>query len=319
MSKQLIAVVMGGPSTEHEVSINSGQAVLENLDTTKYEALKVFVSKQEEWFFADEKDSLTTAQALKRLKDQAATIFIALHGSYGEDGVIQAKFEAAGIPFTGSGVAASKLAMDKALSDDLYRTNHLTIPRTETYERPDVDKVLKDFSVPMVIKPVHQGSSVGVHIVRKTEDVAAAIAGAFSYDTQIMVQEYIKGREIACGVIEKNGSTVALPPTEITPLVADFFSYEAKYTEGGSKEVTPAPMGEAVIDKIQEIAVIAHNVIGCSTYSRTDMIVKDGLPYVIETNTLPGLTKFSLLPQQAKAAKISFSELLDLIIADTRV
>src|SRR5690349_2652954 len=119
MSKQLIAVVMGGPSTEHEVSLNSGQAVLDNLDTTKYEVLKAFVSKQEEWFFADETKPLTTDQSLKRLKDQDATVFIALHGSYGEDGVLQAKLEVAEIPFTGSGMAASKLAMDKVLSDEL--------------------------------------------------------------------------------------------------------------------------------------------------------------------------------------------------------
>lgn len=318
MSKQVIAVVMGGPSMEHEVSMNSGQAVLDNLDASKYEVIKVVVSKDEEWFFADETVGLNLKPALERLKAAGATVFIALHGTYGEDGVLQALFERRGIPHTGSDVIASDLAMNKLASNERYAAHDLLVPKTLAFKDGDADiktTILANFSFPLVVKPVSEGSSVGVHIMKSAAGLDEAVADAQSSDNQIMVQEYIAGREVTCGVVQHGDKLAVLPPTEIIPLADDFYSYKAKYTEGGSRHVTPAELPEEIIETIQTNAVTAHGALGCKTYSRTDMIVNDTGIYIIETNTLPGLTQYSLLPEQAKVAGLSFAELLDLIIA----
>lgn len=309
---------MGGPSLEHEVSLNSGQAVLDNLDPNRYQVTKVFISKDEEWFFDDAKLPLNIKPALDLLKSQQATVFLALHGTYGEDGVLQALFEKWGIPYTGSDVVASDLAMNKLASNERYEANDLLVPKTISFEQGEQgvnDKILATFGFPLVVKPISEGSSVGVHIVKSADQLNEAVADAFSCDSKIMVQQFIKGREVSCGVLQQGDDLKALVPTEVIPLADDFYSYEAKYADGGSKHVTPAEMSEDVISTIQNNAITAHNALGCRTYSRTDMIVADDGIYIIETNTLPGMTKTSLLPEQALAVGISFSQLLDLIIA----
>jgi D-alanine-D-alanine ligase len=322
MSQQTIAVIMGGPSREYDISLLSGQAVLDNLDSTHYKAIKILINKNEKWFFDNEKVGLNLKPALERLKEADAIAFLALHGTYGEDGVLQALFERKSIPYTGSGVEASDLAMDKLAANERYATHDLLVPQTVHFDATDTNipnSILSDLNLPVVVKPVSEGSSVGTSIVKTADQLEQAVAEALDCGGKIMVQEYIKGREVSCGVLRQGDSLTALMPTEIIPVVDDFYSYKAKYTEGGSDHITPAKMTDPIIDEIQKNAVVAHHALGCKTYSRTDMIVKDGKAYMIETNTLPGLTPFSLLPEQAKAAGISFPQLLDLIIAGAGV
>lgn len=319
MNKQTIAVIMGGPSREHEVSIKSGEAMLAGLDVEKYEPIKIVISKSGSWTWYDE--PLSSTEAMHKLAEQGAIALIGLHGSYGEDGTIQALLERFNIPYTGSGVAASLLAMDKSTSNDIYRDAKLLTPQSLVFNQADqeiVATILETLNVPVVIKPTRQGSSVGVHIVKEVAELEAAIHDAFSYDQTIIAQQFVQGKELSCGVIEKDGSLVALPPTEIIPIVSEFFDYKAKYTDGGSEEITPAQIPEDSTHAIQQLALRAHQVLGCSGYSRTDVIMTDDEIYVIETNTLPGMTEFSILPAQAKAAGLNFGQMIDLIIAGVR-
>lgn len=314
MSRKKVAVIMGGPSAEHEVSINSGKAVLESMDGQKYDPTEVVVSKENTWSFGGEK--LVEIEALKRLQSYYA-VFIALHGTYGEDGTLQVLLEKVGVPFTGSGSSASFLCMDKAASNLLYELNDMGVPDWEVLNSPSALPLLP---LPFVVKPIKQGSSVGVSIVEDYGSVNQAIEKAFEFDNQVMVQKYIVGREVSCGVLDERGEIRALPPTELIPRKAKFFDYDEKYSKDGALEVTPPEMDEAIIKKIQDMAVKAHQILGCSGYSRTDMFITEkGEVKIIETNTLPGLTRTSILPQQAEAAGISFGELVDKIIVSANI
>lgn len=319
MNKQPIAVIMGGPSREHEVSIKSGEAMLAGLNPDAYEPIKIVISKSGGWKWQDE--PLSSTEVLHKLAEQNAIALIGLHGSFGEDGTIQALLERFDIPYTGSGVAASLLAMDKSTSNDIYRDAKLLTPQSLVFNQADENipaTILETLSIPLVIKPSRQGSSVGVHIIKDATELESAIHDAFSYDRTILAQQFVQGKELSCGVIEQNGTLKALPPTEIIPVVSEFFDYKAKYTDGGSEEITPAQLPQETTRAIQQLALRAHQVLGCSSYSRTDVIMTDDEMYVIETNTLPGMTEFSILPAQAKAAGLSFSQMLDLIIASVK-
>jgi len=297
-NKIRIAVLMGGPSAEHDISLKSGRMVLKYLDKKKYRAKAVVISKNGEWPI----DFVT----LKKNFDLA---FIAMHGEYGEDGTLQKILERHQIPYTGSDWRASRLGMDKLVSLSLFKKAGLNVPRL----------VRRKF--PMVVKPVDRGSSVGVSIVYSPRDLPRAIALAQRYSPRIMRQEFIKGREVTDGVIEVNGKLKALPPTEIISKASPFFDYRAKYQKGACDEITPARLPSKLIKQIQQTAIMAHKAIGARGFSRTDMIIENCQPphtkckiYVLEINTIPGLTATSLLPQQAKAAGISFTQLLDFII-----
>lgn len=312
-----VGVLMGGPSHEHEVSLATGKNVIENLDTSKYQPIAIKISKTGSWFLnnklVSQKDALKACDM----------VFNALHGSFGEDGKLQAILEHKGIKYTGSGIAASALAMDKYHSREIFKLAGFNVPRTlkikagENYNARLNFFVNKIVKLPVVVKPAANGSSVGVQIINDPKRIKRAVTEAFKLDKNILVEEYIKGREITCGVLEHNGEANALPVTEIIPLKSNkFFNYNAKYKIGHSNEITPAPIDEAVYKKVQDIVVQAHQLLGCRGYSRTDMILKsgNGTVYVLETNTLPGLTQASLLPKAAQYMGISFSELLDKII-----
>lgn len=325
MTKKLkIGVLMGGPSSEHEVSLATGQNILENLDKTKYEPVVVKISKASKWFLSgkptSQGDALTGCDV----------VFNALHGTFGEDGKVQGILEHAGIKYTGSGIAGSAIAMDKFHSRELFKLAGLNTPKTLKLKKGEnymarvsffVNKIVK---LPVVIKPCSNGSSVGVQIVDDLSKLEKAVVAAFKLDKFVLVEEFIRGRELTCGVLENfgNESIAALPVTEIIPVKNHkFFNYEAKYKAGHSNEITPAPIDEVLTRKVQDIAIRAHQVLGCSGYSRTDMILKNGngTIYILETNTLPGLTKNSLLPKAAQTAGLTFSQLLDKIISNSLV
>lgn len=305
-----VAVFMGGPSAEHAVSLMSGKKIVESLDVKKYVAFPFVISTEGKW-------PMSVAE-LKQKCDVA--LIAAMHGEYGEDGTLQEELKKADIPFTGSGVLASKRGMDKVVSDKIFRRARLLTPQfVEHRKRQTIIRAIRSpFGYPVVVKPSDRGSSVGTTVVREAEDLAPALELAFQYSDRVLIQEFIAGREMTCGVLEIDGREKVLPITEIVPKRAEFFDYDAKYTAGASEEVTPANVPFKITKKIQQAALTAHKAIGCSGYSRSDFIFtpKNEL-YILEINTLPGMTQTSLLPQAAAAANISFPQLLDLLIAAT--
>ena len=294
--KLKVVVLAGGPSSEHEVSLKTAGNVIEKLDKKKYDAEQIIISKKGKW-------------PIPPNRLAADIVFIAMHGAYGEDGTVQSILEKINVPYTGSDAVASRLGMHKRKSSELFASYGLLAPESFNISRCEF---------PVVVKPADGGSSVGVRVVETSDQLQEAIAEASKYSREILAQEYIVGREMTCGVLDDGlGNVIALPPTEIIPVARKFFDYQAKYIAGASREVTPPDLPEKTIKTIQEIALKAHKIIGCSGMSRTDMIIKDleqSKIYVLEINTIPGLTETSLLPQQALAAGISFSELLDRII-----
>ncbi len=298
---------MGGPSSEHEVSLASGENVLKNLDSRLFEPVKIKILR-------DGKVWMSGRYAkLEKAVKSVDLCFLATHGEFGEDGRLQAILESYGVNYTGSGLLASALAMNKAKSRQLFSLSGLKTPKTLIVREDEnfksqlkffVNKLIK---MPVVVKPCSRGSSVGVSVVKAKRLLNKAVLNAFKYDPEVLIEEFIGGREFTCGVVEKkvNGATelTALPVTEIIPNQEyDFFDYEAKYKAGASQEIVPAQIRSDLAREIQETAVKAHQVLGCKDYSRSDFRVKHGKPFILELNTLPGLTENSLLPKAVKAA-----------------
>lgn len=304
MQKKLrVAILMGGPSAEYEVSLNTGEMVFKSLDEKKYQPTKIIISKKGKWPIA-----------LQDFKKKFDIGFNALHGEYGEDGTLQKILENIKIPYTGSNAKASKLGMNKIACYKLFKKAGLCSP---AHTLSDDIKKIEKLGLPLVIKPADRGSSVGVSIIKNWQELSKAVKLSKKYSSKIIFEKYIQGREFTCGVVEKNNKIIPLIPTEIIPVNSHFFDYKAKYTAGASKEITPPNLSTTQIKKIQQNALLAHKIVGAKGYSRTDMILtEDGNLYVLEINTLPGMTKTSLLPQGAKATGITFPKLLDIIIRD---
>jgi D-alanine-D-alanine ligase len=303
MKKMTLALLSGGVSSEREVSLNSGDQVYEALDKEKYNILRY-----------DPKTDLI------RLVEDAPNIDVALiilHGPYGEDGTIQGLLELLDIPYQGSGVLGSSVAMNKLASKYLYEKAGLPIPPyivLNKGDRLDAQGWEKQLGLPLVIKPNAAGSSVGMTIVKSPDGLEQAVEKAFSHDPTILIEGYVKGIELTGGVVG-NQKLLALPIIEIIPNDEhEFFDYEAKYTAGLTQEICPARIDDEMTQKAQAYAKAAHRALFCEGYSRTDMILKDREIYVLETNTIPGMTATSLLPQAAQRAGLSFSQLLDQLI-----
>jgi D-alanine-D-alanine ligase len=241
----------------------------------------------------------------------ADIVFLGLHGETGENGKLQAVFDVMGIRYTGSGYLGSALAMNKGMSRQIFLNHGIGMARGKVYGKAESAHIAEDFSLPVIVKPVSGGSSIGVAKAETPEELQAAIGAALEYEDEILVEEFIAGREFSCGVL---GDT-ALPLVEIIPNEG-FYDYEQKYQAGITKEVCPAELDEATAGKIQEIALKAHRALGLSVYSRVDFILgRDGGVYCLEANTLPGMTPTSLIPQEAGAAGISYEALCEQIIA----
>jgi D-alanine-D-alanine ligase len=303
MEKLTVALLAGGISAEREVSLHSGEQVYAALNKDKYHILK----------YDPQSD-------LARLVQDAPEIDIALiilHGPFGEDGTVQGLLELLNIPYQGSGVLGSALAMNKVVTKQLYEKAGLPVIPYHVYDRDDsvdVEKCTSQIGLPLVVKPVEAGSSVGMSIVKSAGDLQGAIAKAGEFDKAILVESYIEGTELTAGVIG-NKELDALPIIEIIPDEAhEFFDYEAKYTAGVTREICPARINEELTQKAQSYAKIAHRSLFCKGYSRTDMILKDDEIYALETNTIPGMTATSLFPQAAQKAGMSFSQVLDKLI-----
>lgn len=337
--KKNIAVLMGGPSAEHEVSLNTGRMIVAALDPKKYRVTPVTITKEGKWVFPKAK-RFTLGRAFDTLKAlKIDTVFVAMHGPFGEDGTIQGLLDCAGIPYTGSGVLASALAMDKAKAYELFVARGLRVPKHIVVSKKEwgvkkgadvLRHAVRAAGIPAVVKPVGLGSSVGVSIVKEERDLKKAIAAAFRHGPTVLVDEYVKGVEVTCGVLDEGSGEkpMALPVTEIIPVRSTFFDYKAKYTKGECEELTPARISPQLTKRVQAVALAAHGILGCSGMSRADMIIKrlttnderlmtddqNGKIYLLEVNTIPGMTETSLLPQAAQAAGIPFPKLLDRII-----
>lgn len=306
---------MGGPSSEYDVSLATGENVFKNLDSRFFEPVKIKILR-------DGKVWMSGRWAkLEKAVKSVDLCFLATHGEFGEDGRLQAILESYGVPYTGSGVLASALAMNKAKSRQFFSVNGLKTPKTLIVKEGEyfqsqlkffVNKLVK---MPVVVKPCSRGSSVGVSVVRRRNMLNRAIQNGFKYDPEVLIEEYIPGREFTCGVVERkvNGATeiAVLPVTEIIPNQEyKFFNYEAKYKTGASQEITPAEIPDHLAKEIKEAAVRAHTVLGCKDYSRSDFLVKKGKIHILELNTLPGLTENSLVPKAIKIAGWSIKRFL---------
>lgn len=296
LTTKRIAVLMGGPSAEYEISIRSGRAVWTALIRKGYDAIPLEV------------DSSVVGR-LREVRGQIA--FIALHGPGGEDGTIQGLLEVLRVPYTGSGVQACAVAMDKAMTKVLLEQSGMPVPRGFVREPRDRRKPLpKGFKVPLVVKPVGQGSTLGITIVRKSRDLQKGLDAAFAYGPAALIEEYIDGRELTVGILNDK----PLPVVEIIPR-SGFYDFAAKYTPGATLYKAPAPLPGRPAKLLQALALQAHHRLGCKGATRVDFrLDRRGRPFILELNTVPGMTETSLLPMAAKAARLSYEDMVEAIL-----
>ncbi len=317
MSQTLVAVLRGGPSSEYEVSLKSGAQVLQHLPE-HYDRRDVFISKDGQWHLGGV--AVTPHKALYG----AHVAFNAMHGEYGEDGKVQKILEQLDIPYTGSDTIASAVAINKHVSKDRYRSAGLRTPRHMLLKfSDDFDKEAREiffnFHMPVVIKPVSMGSSVGIRVAMRLDQIVPALEEIARLSSQIMVEEFIDGREATCGVVENfrgESHYTPLPVEIIFPKHKDHFDYESKYsTTDGALEICPPSFGEEIKREISRMAQEAHKILGLRHYSRSDFrINRAGKVYILETNTLPGLTSESLLPKSLAAVGCTFPQFLDHLV-----
>lgn len=286
-----IGVLMGGPSSERDISLKSGKAVYQAL---KEQGLDVVA--------LDIRNS-----SLRRIKQAKISFaFIALHGKFGEDGTIQKILESQHIPYSGSGVISSCLCLDKVASRRIFKYYDIPVPEYDVLQRKSWRRHLKKMRLkfPVVVKPSSQGSSIGVTFVDQTDKLNQAINSAFKYDDTIIIEKYLKGREITVGILENR----PLPVVEIVPKKR-FFDFQAKYAKGKSDYLVPAKLPKSSYKRAQQVGLLAHHALGCRSFSRVDMILSGARPVVLEVNSIPGLTSMSLLPMAAQAQGIGFGQL----------
>ncbi|MGB5984604.1 MAG: D-alanine--D-alanine ligase [Desulfobacterales bacterium] len=303
MEKLKLALLAGGISSEREVSLNSGAQVYDALDKAKYDIRRY--------------DPRTD---LSRLVADAADLdaaLIILHGPFGEDGTIQGLLELLDIPYQGSGVLASAVAMDKLVSKQLYEKAGIPVPpylAVKMGDSLDFETCRQRLGTPVVVKPATGGSSIGMATAETAEELALALNAGWAHDDTLLVEAFLDGTEITCGVLG-NADPKPLPLIEIIPAATHgFFNYQAKYEAGEAEEICPARISDNLTAKAQSYALTAHQALNCSGYSRTDFILQGDELYILETNTIPGMTATSLFPQAAAAAEIPFSDLLDRLI-----
>lgn len=302
-----VAVIYGGTSGEREVSLNSGRCCGAALAQKGFTVAYIDVASRDD---------------LRRLFDEEFDVaFMALHGKGGEDGSMQGFLEILGIPYTGPGILANALAIDKNAAKECYKAVGLRVPlsvcvgKNDVLDADDLYEIAETVGIPCVVKPVTEGSSLGMTIVRDAADLRAAIETSLAVDDAAMVEQFIDGVELTIPVLG-NDDPYALPIIQVVPNGDEFYNYHAKYAAGGSTHLCPAPVGADVTETAQNMAVVAHGVLGCRGISRSDfMLDEEGRCWILETNTLPGMTDTSLVPDSARVAGIEFPELCERLIA----
>jgi D-alanine-D-alanine ligase len=309
-----IAVLKGGRSLERQVSLKSGARVQDALERLGHEVIPIDVG-----------DDL-----VDRLSEtKPSTAFVALHGRDGEDGTVQELLEVMGIPYTGSGVSACIRAADKVLAKHAMRDRDIPTPDFYAFNEtafkelgaaqalPAIEERLQ---FPIVVKPAGQGSALGIKFARTPADVPSALIAAFSYDRKVLLERYVAGRDLAVSIIDEDGRPRALPIVEAVPEQEDFYDFESRYEFGRTRFECPAELDSQTAARVSEIALEVYDLLGCSGFARVDLMLcdDDSKPYVLEANTIPGLTEISLLPQAADAAGIGFDELIERILQAAR-
>ena len=316
MSKKNIAVVMGGYSDEYKVSLKSGQLIFESLDRELYNVYKVVILK-DEWYFLDENENKKTINKAdfsihlengENLKFDAC--FNTIHGTPGENGIMQAYWDAVGQKYTGCDFYQSALTFNK--KDTLAVLSKYGIPSAKSIylrngEEISDDEIVEKLGLPVFVKPNQSGSSLGISKVKGKSELKNAIEFAYKEDDEILIESALNGMEVSVGVLDYQGEVIVLGITEIVP-DKEFFDYEAKY-EGASQEITPARIDEETRKKVEEISIKAYKSLGMSGFSRSEFIIVDGIPHLLEMNTNPGFSPASILPQQAKIYGISIKDL----------
>jgi D-alanine-D-alanine ligase len=314
--KVKVAVLRGGPSNEYDVSLVTGAAVLEHLPE-KYKAHDILIDKKGVWH--REGMPRTPNKALQGID----VVVNALHGEFGEDGKVQHILDGLNLPYTGSKALASALGMNKMLSKKVFIEAGILTPKSLYVEvgddlEDDAEEIFETFSIPAVIKPNAAGSSVGVSMARDFDSLLASLKKASEISNQILVEQYIEGREATCGVIEKfrgQDFYTLLPIEIITQKDQVFFDYESKYSESkGAQEICPGNFDQKTTEALQNMSLAAHQALGLRHYSRSDFIISPQGIYILETNSLPGLTPQSLLPKSLAAVSSSLPEFLDHLI-----
>lgn len=287
--------------------MSSGKGIVANLDKQKYAVLSIKISKTGEWI--GQNGGLLTNKNKDDFVRSVNVVFLALHGRFGEDGTVQAHLEKLGIPYTGSNSAASKLCLNKYKTFATLKKAGFTAPDHILMKKAsNID--ISQISLPCVVLPNKSGSSIGVSVCKKRDQLSPALDLAFEEDNEVIISEYLNGTEITVSIL---GNDI-LPIIEIQPQLNEFYDYRSKYEEDGSLHIIPARLSKVIYKKAEEAAIKVHEICGCSGYSRVDMIVKDGMLYILEINTLPGMTPTSLLPHSASHAGLSYSQLLDRMI-----
>ncbi|KFC20190.1 D-alanine--D-alanine ligase [Chryseobacterium sp. FH1] len=316
MSKKNIAVVMGGYSDEYKVSLKSGQLIFDSLDREIYNVYKVVILK-DEWYFLDENDQkkpINKADFSANLGNGESLKFDAcfniIHGTPGENGILQAYWDAVGQKYTGCDFYQSALTFNK--KDTLAVLSKYGIPSAKSIylrkgEDISDDKIVEELGLPLFVKPNQSGSSLGISKVKEKSELKNALEIAYKEDDEILIESALNGTEVSVGVLDYKGEVIVLGITEIIP-DKEFFDYEAKY-EGASQEITPARIDEETTKKVEEISIKAYKSLGMSGFSRSEFIIVDGIPYLLEMNTNPGFSPASILPQQAKIYGISIKDL----------
>jgi len=315
-----IAIVAGGDSSEFEISVKSAGEVEKALSSA-YRAY-IIIIKGTDWYWEDkkgrfhsiDKNDFTLSTGDQRIKFDG--VFIAIHGTPGENGLLQGYFDMMGIPYTSCSSFCSALTFNKQACKLYLKEYGITMAEAVLIrkgENLDPVKLVAQAGLPCFVKPNDSGSSFGVTKVKKTEEMLPAINTAFKESNEVLIEAFMNGREVACGVIKTKNKTIVLPVTEIISK-NEFFDYEAKYTPGRSEEVSPADMPEAITNEIQSISRYIYDVLGCKGIVRVDFIVIGEKPFFIEINTIPGMTKESLVPKQAAAAGISLEQLYSMAV-----
>ncbi|EKE02703.1 MAG: hypothetical protein ACD_20C00346G0030 [uncultured bacterium] len=296
-----IGVLCGGMSSEREVSLRSGKNCFEALKRLGYENAELIDVNKD---------------ISKTLTDKNIEIaYIALHGKYGEDGCIQGLLEILGIPYTGCGVKASAIAMDKEYTKRILKTQHLpVIPSVVIRSLEELKEKPLSLNYPLMIKPVSEGSSIGMSKVNSETELEEAIKSAQNFQTEVMLEEYITGKSITVGVLDINSETIATPILEFRTKT-EWYDYEAKYTHGMTEFILPAEIPQGLTEDIKDLSVKAHNAIGAKGMSRVDFVLsQNNVPYILEINTIPGMTDLSDLPAQARAMEIDYDNLVKIIL-----
>ncbi|WP_026281346.1 D-alanine--D-alanine ligase [Paenibacillus massiliensis] len=293
-----IGVIMGGVSSEREVSLQTGQEMIRHLDRSRYDVVPLVIGQRSDLITQVQQTGIDLA-------------LLALHGQYGEDGTVQGALETLGIPYTGSGILASSLCMNKQLSKQLLKVAGVNTPSGLCWQGMNEydPQAVEQLGYPVIVKPNTGGSSIGIQLVRNEHELLPAVQEAESLGEAILIEPYIQGTELTCSILDGE----VLPIIGIQSAHSEWFDYRAKYEIGGAEEKV-IQLPHEIEQRVREAALTSYRQLQCKVYARVDMILREDMPYVLEVNTLPGMTANSLLPKSAAAAGINFSQLLDRII-----